>query len=701
MPKIIFQILLFFCAGFFVFAAGTPARLNAQLLIEPVVEPNDPFYFANQASYFGQIKLWDAWIKTTGSADVVIAVIDSGVDMDHPDLIGNMWFNKKEIPLNGVDDDNNGYADDLNGWDFLENTSDPHPKLHDGKSFSGLNHGTVVAGIAAATTNNNEGLAGVCWNCKIMALRAVGGDGTGTTDKVAKAIDYAIANGADIINMSFVGSFTDDIFTSAVNRAYAAGIVVAAAVGNDADDSFLLGGDLDFRPLYPVCIDGPAGQNHILGVGSVDSDNRKSSFSNYGFTCIDINAPGNGIASLQLYDPAWGEKYKNKYLGGWRGTSMATPIVAGVAGLMKSINPQLTNEQIIAIIRQTGRNIDQENPLYAREMGAGLLDAAAAVKLASETPGLGRGKKAKEIINLVSDIIIAPQGSRITDITIKDSQGKDKQSWSAFGPSFRGGASMASGDVDGDGEREIVVGAGAGGGPQVKIYGKGLQLKRQWFAADKKLRAGVNIAVADTNGDNTAEIITSVRSGGNNFIKIFDYQGKELKSWAVKIDGQGGNMAVAVSDIDNDSQVEVIAAAASGALPMVRIFDTLGKKEAEWLAFAKSFRGGVSVAVGDIDADGVKEVVVAPQSGGPQVRIFSPVGKALGQFFAFENSFRGGATVAVANMDADKSDEIIVGPGRGRAAEVRVFSKYGADFVQDKMFNVFEKNFKGGINLGI
>ncbi|MEK7125400.1 MAG: S8 family serine peptidase, partial [Patescibacteria group bacterium] len=168
-----------------VFVAPLPVR--AQLLIESVPEPNDPLYFANQASYFGQIKLWDAWIKTTGSADVIIAIIDSGVDMDHPDLIGNMWFNKKEIPLNGVDDDNNGYVDDLNGWDFLENTSDPHPKLHDGKSFSGLNHGTVVAGIAAAATNNNEGLAGVCWSCKVMALRAVGGDGTGTTEKVALA----------------------------------------------------------------------------------------------------------------------------------------------------------------------------------------------------------------------------------------------------------------------------------------------------------------------------------------------------------------------------------------------------------------------------------------------------------------------------------------------------------------------------------
>ena len=140
----------------FILALSSP--VSAQLLIEAVPEPNDPFYFANQASYFGQIKLWDAWIKTTGSVDVVIAIIDSGVDMDHPDLIGNMWFNKKEIPLNGADDDNNGYVDDLNGWDFLENTSDPHPKLHDGKSFGGLNHGTVVAGIAAAYVLENYNL---------------------------------------------------------------------------------------------------------------------------------------------------------------------------------------------------------------------------------------------------------------------------------------------------------------------------------------------------------------------------------------------------------------------------------------------------------------------------------------------------------------------------------------------------------------
>src|SRR3989338_6805957 len=135
--------------------------------------PNDTFYKQEQVGYFNQINLTAAWERTTGSKDVIIAVIDAGTDTDHPDLIGNMWFNPGERALNGIDDEGNGYVDDLNGWDFLDEVSDPHPKFTEGYTFGGANHGTITAGIAASATNNNEGLAGVCWNCRIMALRAL------------------------------------------------------------------------------------------------------------------------------------------------------------------------------------------------------------------------------------------------------------------------------------------------------------------------------------------------------------------------------------------------------------------------------------------------------------------------------------------------------------------------------------------------
>ncbi len=666
------------------------------------VLPNDPFY-DKQADYLNQAKIPAAWSSTTGSKDVVVAVIDSGVDMDHPDIIGNMWFNPGEVALNGLDDDNNGYVDDLNGWDFLAESPDPHPKFTGDATFAGINHGTSVAGVIAASSNNSEGLAGVCWQCKIMALRAVDATGSGNTVDVARAVRYALANGADIINMSFVGSLTDAIMTEAMNEAYAAGALIVAAVGNDAEHDLWLGGDLDFRPLYPVCSDGGRGENHILGVGSVDSDNKKSSFSNYGFRCIDINAPGNGIAGPQLYDPRQGQEYDNKYRAGWKGTSFAAPIIAGVAGLMKSINPRLTNDQIIGLVRSTGRNLDSENPLYVSQLGRGLVDAERAVLAAAATAGLGTDAPAAvRPAPAARAILISPRSARATELLLADSKGEVDKRWPPFAPAWRGGASLTRGDVNGDGASEVIAGAGPGGGPQVRIFSGEGALLAQWFAGDKNVRGGVNVAAADTDGDGAADIITAVRIGQNVLIKIFNYQGQSLGQWAVKVEPRAGNFSLAAADVNADGKAEIITAAGSGSLPMVRIFDRLGNSQAAWLAFAEGFRGGVNVAAGDTDADGEAEVITAPGAGGgPQVRIFSPAGKLKGQFFAFEKEFRGGAAVAAGNADADRAEEIIVGAGAGRAAAVSVFSKYGADFVQDGVFPVFEKGYKGGVNVGI
>lgn len=673
------------------FLAFLPALANAAAVL-----PNDPFFSANQASYLEQARVPEAWAKTTGSEDVVIAIIDSGVDTDHPDIIGNIWFNRDEIPLNGIDDDNNGFVDDLNGWDFLENTSDPHPKFNGKYTFEGINHGTIVSGIAAASTNNSEGLAGVCWTCKIMALRAVAGDGTGTTDDVAKAIQYAIDNKADIINMSFVGALTDEILNSAIKKAYDAGIVLVAAVGNDAARDFLIGGDLDFRPLFPVCADG--GANNIIGVGSVERNNRKSSFSNFGFHCIDINAPGSGIAAPQVFDARQGEPFDNKYRTGWRGTSMSTPIVSGVAGLIKSINPRLSNEQVIAIIRETGKDITTENPLYLAQLGSGLLDAEQAVSLAEETTGALLGKKAPIKKSVV---IVAPMSGHKAEIITQTTGVADPGSFLAFPEAFKGGAVALSGDIDSDGEREIIAAPGKNGGPQVRIFSFDGNLKKQFFAYDKKYRGSLALAAADINGDGSAEILTAIASNNKNQVKIFNGQGELLSTIILPGEKWASVPSLVAQDIDNDGQVEIIVGRGLGSLPQVEIFDKLGNKEVGWLAYAKTFRGGVRLAVGDVDGDGIKEIITSPASGKGQIRVFSQAGRVKGQFFAFESSGRGGASVAAANIDSTPGEEIIVGAGVGREAEVRVFRKFGADFSQDSMFTVFEKNYKEGVNVSI
>ncbi len=666
--------------------------------------PNDSFYSKEQERYLNQVTIPQAWATTTGSSEVVIAVIDSGVDMDHPDIISNIWFNRGEKPLNGIDDDANGYVDDFNGWDFLENTSDPHPKFTNGYTFGGANHGTTVAGVAASATNNSQGLAGVCWNCKIMPLRALDASGEGTTTDIARAVDYAIANGADVINMSFVGAHTDAVLSDALSRAYEAGAVLVAAVGNDAEDSLLIGGDFDFRPLYPVCSDGGVGMNRVLGVGSVGADNTKSGFSNYGFTCIDINAPGDGIAGPQLFDPRLGGDFDDKYRGGWRGTSFAAPIVSGVAGLMKSANAALSNKQIISIVRETATNIDRQNPLYRGQLGAGLLNAAAAVQKAIETVGEGAAKIAPRArrAETKKNILVASGQNRQVETLIADAMGSGAFQWLAYPQFFRGGAEVISGDVDGDGEREIITGAGRGGGPQVRIFNQRGEIEGQFFAYDSTFRGGVHVAAADTNGDGKDEIITSAGAGLSSEIRIFDMQGKQKGSFSVTAQGLSGGVTVTAGDVDADGAVEIVTGTGGGSLPLVQIFDTVGNKEASWLAYPQFFRGGVNVAIGDVDGDGAMEVVTAAGvGGGPQVRVFSANGTVETQFFAMESTFRGGATVAVGNVDTDALDEIIVGSGPGRTPEVRIFSRSAGEFSQDTVFSVFEKGYQGGVNVGM
>jgi len=683
------KIISVLAVGLFMSARGASATF-------PV--PNDTHY-DRQSDYLEQVRVPEAWELTIGSEDVVIAVIDSGVDMDHPDILSNIYFNRGEIPLNGIDDDHNGYVDDFSGWDFIENSSDPHPKFDDNYSFGGVNHGTVVAGVAASATNNNEGLVGACWKCKIMPLRGLDAIGQGTTDTIARAIDYAIDNGADIINMSFVGSGTDDVLDAAIERAYKAGLILVAAVGNDGDGEPLIVGDLDYRPLYPVCEDG-LGTNRILGVGSVESNNAKSSFSNFGFSCIDINAPGHGVAGPQVIDPRYGKDFESEYRGGWSGTSFSAPIVSGVVGLMKSINEKLTQDQVVSIIRETGENIDGANPLYIGQLGGGLLDAKAAVEKAADTLGAGSGARSTRAPK-VRDVLFSSGAGKTVEAIRAASDGTEKIRWNLYPDFFRGGAEVVYGDVNGDGVDEIISGAGPGGGPQVRIFNEDGTLFGQFFAYDSSFRGGVHVASADIDRDGSAEIVTAAGAGLSPEVRVFTAQGQQKRSFTVTAKDLSGGVTVAAADIDGDGSVEIITGTGGGSLPLVQIFDTVGNKKESWLAYPAFFRGGVNVAVGDVDGDGVMEVVTAAGlGGGPQVRIFGPTGVVLRQFFAFEDSFRGGATVGTIQAGTGSKSSLVAGSGPGRSAEVRIFSIHGNDIVQDSVFTPFGAEYHGGIFIG-
>lgn len=250
-----------------------------------------------------------AWNTTTGDPALPVAVIDTGVDYTHTDLDANVWVNPNETPGNGIDDDNNGFVDDVYGWDFFDNDSDPMDGADQG-------HGTHVAGTICAEGNNGQGVSGVAWDCKIVALRFIGPDGGYTSDAIA-ALDYAVAMGVPISNNSWGGGGFSEALSDAISKAADAGHLFVAAAGND-------GVDTDQTAHYPSSYE----LDNIISVAATNNKDQLASFSNYGATSVDVGAPGVDIVSTMLGEYYWSS-----------GTSMAAPHVSGIAALLLDMHP--------------------------------------------------------------------------------------------------------------------------------------------------------------------------------------------------------------------------------------------------------------------------------------------------------------------------------------------------------------------------
>jgi subtilisin family serine protease len=295
---------------------------------------NDFFYPDQWA--LEKIKIPEAWEIEKGSEDITIAVIDTGVDYNHEDLKPRIWINKGEIPNNNIDDDKNGYIDDVRGWNFFDSPDDIRNLGQIGGNNDPMDesgHGTNVSGIIAAIPDNSVGVAGITWGCKIMPLKA--GNKFFEDDDLACAIVYAVENGARIINMSWGGDEQSYVIRDVIQYAYDRNCVLVGAIGNDNQSKIIY----------------PAAYKNVISVGATDSQDQKSSFSNYG-TGIDIVAPGTRIFSTVP---------KNSY-SDWSGTSMATPVVSGVIALVLSKRPGLTNTEVDQILRASSDTID--DPLF-------------------------------------------------------------------------------------------------------------------------------------------------------------------------------------------------------------------------------------------------------------------------------------------------------------------------------------------------
>ena len=327
----------------------------------PLRMPNDPEYPGKQWN-LQKISMPQAWDINLGRPEV--AVIDTGVDYTHPDLGENIWINAWEIPDNRIDDEGNSYVDDVRGWDFADGDNDPKPYPTPQKPNPD-SHGTHVAGIIAAVTDNALGIAGTAWRSRIMALKVQSdADVEMLEADIVAAVDYAIARGARIVNCSFGGETYDPIEYQAFVRLREQGILAVCAASNNSKNV-----DTDPVKTYPAYYD----LDNIISVAWTDGSDNLAAGSNYGAASVDLAAPGGSVFSTcHTGSSEGGYCYKS-------GTSMAAPHVAGAAALVMAANAGWDYRQVRAALLDT---VDSLPQLAGKVASGGRLNAYAAVRAA-------------------------------------------------------------------------------------------------------------------------------------------------------------------------------------------------------------------------------------------------------------------------------------------------------------------------------
>jgi subtilisin family serine protease len=514
--------------------------------------PNDPQL--NLKGGVESLQLPQAWDITQGSSDVIVAVIDAGVDISNYDLTDNIWLNPKE-QSDGVDNDGNGLIDDVRGWNFVKNNGDVRPIAAAGEtSRIGLNHGSVIAGIIGAVGNNGVGGAGVNWRVKILPLKILDERGEGDTDLAVKAIDYAIQKKASIINLSFVGPTPSLDFIQAVRRAYRAGILVIAAAGNAPEGQS--GTNLNDQPQYPVCFDDPLKEeNWVIGVAALSEDGQLAPFSNYGSKCIDISAPGARIPSTVLFDPASGNN--EIYGGGWSGTSIAAPFVSGVAALVKSIQPKWGPDEIRKALLDT---VDPVPGNTTRAAGLGSVNAYKAVRYA-EHGGDG---------GLESGFYIAPvKTARGVVAHVLDTQFKQTKSF-VVAPAGTVDVQLTTGDVQASGVSQIIAATSNSKGSLVRIFQRDGKLMKEFRPFDNKERGALSVFSADLDGNGSDETIV----GSSKLKRVSIYEGTGKLRGTINIPETKGSVYVAADRLID--RTVVLTAVQQGKQVVVYVWDQFG-----------------------------------------------------------------------------------------------------------------------------
>ena len=327
-----------------------------QFYISPIYEKDLPWYLK-------QIEIEKAWgISNGGNSNITIAIIDSGIDFNHPSLAHSQWINKNEIPNNDVDDDNNGFIDDIHGWDFFSSDNTPGPEINDPID----SHGTSIAGIIAGKSTSKK-IMGISPNVKLMDLRILNKSGSFVSNYTvfADAVYYAINNSADIINLSLQYFSNSSILSECFKEAVNSNIPVVSITGNYFKDSEPYGLEYDSFPgAFP----------EVIAVSATNFYFEKADYANFGST-VELVAPvgdANDTNMHQLLSTSLNDGYSYSI-----GTSFASPQVCAVIALMKSIKNDLSVEEIRLILRQTA--IDLGTSGWDNYFGYGLLNSSAAV----------------------------------------------------------------------------------------------------------------------------------------------------------------------------------------------------------------------------------------------------------------------------------------------------------------------------------
>jgi len=694
--------------------------------------PND-YYYGRQWA-LSRIKANLAWESERGSPDISIAIIDTGVEWTHPDLADNIWNNTDEI-LDGVDNNGNGYIDDVRGWDFVDTTQPVWPgedgTVPDNDPMDFYGHGTHCAGIAGAVTNNSIGIAGVCWNCRIMPLRAgyKGIDGGGWLEEshCAEAIHYAADNGARVISMSWGSYQPSNLIKEAIDYAYQNGLVLVAAAGND---------DGAWKPY-------PAGFDNVISVAATAGDDSRSVFgigkSNYG-SWIDVAAPGGGF-----YSPyeIWSTMVPATY-GSMSGTSMATPHVAGIAALILSKNSTFTNEEVRSILRSTvdpirpgivgqlyigtGRvncfnavnrnrtlivsldssldDIFVKNGIIVNGTVAAISDSVSRVELSygsgfypltwtkiAEWNYLGTGKYSISLFWNTSLLTDGAYSLRLRAFE-PDDQATEDRAIVKVDKALHLGFPVSVGDVtdsspvmcdlDEDGEQEIIVGSGDG---KLYIFNSDGTLLPGWpkeldsVTPDSLSYVGASSpAVADVDNDSHFEIIA--KSGGH--LHVLRSDGSYVSGWPKSV-GMYYNLvrapppwaamdlrsSPAVADLDNDSRVEII----TGHSDQLFAFRYDGSIVAGWpVSLGDSTTVWASPAIADLDNDGYREVVFQTSWARADIWVLRHDGTNMSGWPKIDMYTESDCSPVLGDLDGDGDLEIVTSSGPTGAAGVRIFA---------------------------